>query len=344
MPFDVIFDNLSGILGHFFEIDRLSNAFAAIIIVVVLGSVSGALRNYCLPLIWVGFDAVFGNIGKRLDRQNRAPRDLTLRGIIITTCAVITAMGIGSYLSDLTRFNLIAEIAALALCLSGGSVLHAQYRLYKALDKKQTLQGSYLTIARSSRNDLNSSDDFGITRIGMGLTAHCFSKAMVAPVFWYFVAGLTGAYLYAMIAMMAWRFGKEGTTKGFGRMALFLDHLFGYLPDIIAGFLISVAGLFTPTGAMSRALFGQIFGKERAPYAQGGKAMTALAYALKVNLGGPSVDMDGIKIARQWIGPEGGTAQLTAGHLRRAMYIGFVAHILFLAMIISIILWANIFS
>lgn len=338
-------DMISQLFGmHLFDVSRLSSAIAAIIPILILGVFIGPLRNNCYSAIWIIFETFLGSIGQRLDRQNRKQRDLFLRGFFFTMAAGILGLGLGSFLIDLAKISLLAEITLVALCLSGGTVLHSQFRLFKALKKKKTLQGSYLTISKSSRNNLNSSDDYGITRIGMGLTASCFCKAMVAPIFWYFVAGLPALYFYTVISMLVWRFGREGNSKGFGRTAQFIDHIMGYFPDLIAGFLISIAGLFTPTGAMTRALFGQLFGKERAPYSQGGKTMTALAYSLKVNLGGPSVDLDGVKIERQWIGPQGTTAKLNADHLRRAMYVGLVSHILLIAMIVSVIMWMNILS
>ena len=57
--------------------------------------------------------------------------------------------------------------------------------------------------------------------------------------------------------------------------------------------------------------------------------------------GGPTADLDGSSIRRDWIGPENATAQLENGHLRRALYMAVIAHMLFLASLMGAIFWAG---
>jgi adenosylcobinamide-phosphate synthase len=231
------------------------------------------------------------------------------------------------------RFPLygVTEIALLSLALAGGAVWRSLVRLYRALGLKKAGQGAYYNIVRSTRIDLANADDYTITRVGMGLAARSFDKGVVAPVFWFLIGGAALALIYAGLAAMAWRFGKEGFTRGFGLAALALERVMGFIPGLIAGFLIALAGLFTPTGGMTRAFKGLFVAKGRAPYAEGGAALTAMAWSLNVSLGGPAQDMNGSALTRAWVGPDGATARLEPGHLRRALYIVLMAWLLLMA-------------
>ena len=115
----------------------------------------------------------------------------------------------------------------------------------------------------------------------------------------------------------------------------------GFAPHILSGALMALAGLFTPTGGMMRAFTGLLKSKGRAAYVEGGLPLTAMAHSLNISLGGPVHDLDGSALKRAWIGPEGATAQLDAGHLRRALYICLMAYLLLIASLCGAMIWAG---
>ncbi|HPF79167.1 MAG TPA: cobalamin biosynthesis protein, partial [Alphaproteobacteria bacterium] len=228
----------------------------------------------------------------------------------------------------------------LCLLLSSGAVFASLGRLYRALNEKKVEQGAYYTIARSTRSDLSKNDDFTITRAGMGLALKQFDKGIVAPVIWYLLAGLPGAFLFAGLAALSWRFGKDGHSNGFGEAPIALEKLMGFIPNMMSGIFIALAGLLTPTAGMSRAFLGFFGTKGRASYAEGGFPLSTAAFSLNVSLGGPTQDLDGTSVKRGWIGPAKATAQLEAKHLHRVVYISFMAHLLFLASLSGAMLFA----
>ena len=235
----------------------------------------------------------------------------------------------------------VIEIIGLSFTLSAGAVWAAQGRLYRALNEKKVTPGAYFTVARSSRTDFSKSDDYSITRTGMSLGLRSLDKAIVAPVLWYLIFGLMGAYLYAGLAALQWLFGRDGYCSGLGKSINALEELLGFVPNIISGFLIALAGILTPTAGMTRAFLGLFRTQGRAKYTQGGLPVTAAAYALNVSLGGPTLDLDGHAIKRNWVGPAKATAQLVSKHLHRAVYISFMAHLLFLLLLGVIIIVSN---
>lgn len=334
------------VLTHITLIDpsRIPVAVLALVLVAVVGMVAGAARSKANPFFWNLTDGVFGSIGARLDRKERKAGDLVFRGFFLTVFGLVFAWLLGNAAAKLAQQNEfygLTETLLLALALTGGAVWHALLKLYRALKKKQVGKGAYYTIARSTRVDLSNTDDFGITRAGMGYAARAFDKGAVAPVFWFLLCGLPGAYIYAVLAALAWRFGKDNFTKGFGKVPLALEQLMGFAPHILSGVLMAAAGLFTPTGGMMRAFTGLLKSEGRAPYAEGGLPLTAMAHSLNVSLGGPVLDLDGSAMKRAWVGPDGATAQLDAGHLRRALYIGVMAYLLFIASLCGAVVWAG---
>lgn len=324
--------------------DRLLIAVTAFLLVTLIGMVRGPLGGHATPFFWHILDIVFGRLGARMDKPNRPKGDLIFRGFLFTSFILVLSFAIGHGLSLLsahyTTWSLI-EIGALSILLTSGAVFAGVGRLYRALNDKDVTKGAYYTIARSTRTDFSNSDDFTITRMGMGMTLKLMDKGIVAPIIWYLIAGLTGAYIYAALAMLAWRFSREGHASGFGSACLELEKLMGFVPNILSGVLVAFAGLLTPTAGMTRSFLGLFARSSVARYGEGGLPVTAAAYALKVNLGGPTADIDGRTITRAWAGPRDATAQLEAKHLHRAVYISFMAHLLFLASLLSALFWAQ---
>lgn len=325
------------------DAERLPIAIAAIVIVTLGGMMRGALGGNAWPFFWHVIDLLFGRLGDRMDKAGRPKGDLIFRGFILSAIVLAISFLIGRFAMVLS-FHYpawsVVEILALCILLSSGAVFGAMGRLYRALNEKKVTEGAYYTIARSTRTNLSKSDDYTITRMGMGLTLKAFDKAVVAPVIWYLIAGLLGAYLYAGIAALAWRVGKEGHSSGFGDAASALEKLLGFIPNLFAGIFVALAGLITPTAGMSRAFLGFFTAKGQAKYEEGGFPVTTAAHALNVSLGGPTQDLDGYAIKRGWVGPEKATAQLEAKHLHRVVYISFIAHLLFLVSLSGAMLFA----
>jgi adenosylcobinamide-phosphate synthase len=340
---DQLSDFIGAIHAQIFDPARLPVAVCAALIVCIVGVLSGALFGNANPIFWRTVDFLFGPLGSRLDKTERKAGDLMTRGMIITITGMVMAFMLGQFFQSLSYHYqnwLIVDIVALSLILSAGAGWHALIRLYKALHGKNMVKGAFYALATTTRSNLTTADEFTITRVGIGMGAKIFDKGIVAPVLWYLIGGLPAAYLYAGLAALSWRFGKEGFTKGFGSMTLALEKLMGFVPNVLSGVLISLAGLLTPTAGMTRSIIGLFhFKTGRAHYHEGGAPVTAMAWALKVSLGGATQDMDGSAIKRGWAGPDGATAQLNAKHLHRALYILVMAHLLFLtALLMGIVI------
>ncbi len=339
---DKYFESIMELHDQVFDADRLPVAACAFAIVSIMGTVTGPLGGFANPIFWRVFGFLFGTVGDKLGNIERKYADLVTRGLIVTIMGVVIAFLIGTFFQSLSEhypnFKII-DIVALSMVLASGAGWHSLLKLYKGMESKTRVKGAFFAVAQTTRTNLTVADEYTITRLGIGMTAKLLDKGIIAPILWYLIGGLPLAYLYAALAALSWRFGKEGFCKGFGIVALNLEKIMGFAPNIFAGLLISFAGILTPTAGMTRSFIGLFgFKKGNSPYFEGGAPVTAMAFALGVSLGGSSQDLDGSAIKRGWAGPEGVTAKLEAKHLHRALYLSVMAHILFLLSILGAIL------
>lgn len=329
--------------AYIFDADRIPFAVMAIVLVHLIGVITGPRSGNANPMVWIWIDSLFGWLGDRLDKKQRAKADLAFRGFILMAIALVLFVGFGEvceYLVGRYEYYGLVQAVLIALALSGGGVYFVLLRLYFALEKKQELvKGAYYGVARTSRINLNTTDDYGITRVGMAMAARSFDKGIVAPVFWYLVGGFTGLFAYSAIAALAWRFGKDGFSKGFGDVPLAIDKLLGIVPSLLATVLICLASIFTPTANILKSITSW-WGKG-APYEQGGHPLTAMAWTLNVTLGGPVKDLNGSTVKLDWVGPKEATAKIDHGHLRRALYINLMAQLLFIVSLLGAYIWSS---
>ncbi len=324
--------------------ERIPLAIGAIMVSIIVGIISGPLAGNANPFLWIILDKLFGGVGDRLDKATRRRSDLAFRGFVLTAFVMFLAIFVGKMLQYGVSghvFYGLTEVFCVSLLISSGSVWFCLLRLYFAMEQKQVGQGAYYAISRSTRSNLTIGDDFGITRAAMNFTVRSFDKGLVAPIFWYLIGGLPLIVLYSALAGLSWRFGKSGFTKGFGAVPLALERLLGAVPSLLSAMLITLASAFTPTARTHKAITAWLGAKNRSPYEQGGLPLSALAWGLNVSLGGASQDLGGSAIKAAWTGPEGASAKLDHGHLRRGLYVSVMAHILFLASLCGAYLWGG---
>ncbi len=333
--------------ANFLVIDRIPFAIAAIVIAAVCGMITGPRAGNANPALWILIDKLFGGLGNRLDKAQRAKADLIFRGFLVTAFSIFIAAGLGKAFDSLTevpKYGSFIEPLILALLITSGAVWFSLLKLYFALDKNEVGKGAYYAIACTSRTNLATADDYAITRTSLNIAARSFDKGLVAPILWYIALGVPGAVIYGTAYALVWRFGKDGFSKGFGSAALAIEKPLGFVPSIISGLMITLAGLFTPTASVGKGILAWLGHKNRATYEQGGFALSALAWSLNLSLGGPSQDLTGHAIKARWVGPEGATAKNDHKHLRRAIYINILAHLLFIAALLGVYLWGGVLT
>lgn len=329
----------------FMDTDRIPTIIFAIMLCAGVGMITGPLAGNAHPFFWRILDILFGNTGEKLDKAGRPKADLMFRGFLVGVFVVLMSALFAKVFMALlmveTAFG-VTRVVLLGTLMTSGAVWFALLKLYFAMDQNKVGQGAYYAIARTTRTNLSANDDYGITRTAMTLSAKSFDKGIVAPALWYLIGGFPLACVYAGLAFAQWRFGKNGLGSGFAAVPLALERLMGFIPSLFSGVLITLAAMFTPTARLHKGVAAWMGHKNRAPYEQGGPPLSSLAWGLNISLGGAVQDISGLALKGVWVGPEGATAQLNHKHLRRAIYINVIAHILFIAALLGAYTWGSL--
>ncbi len=320
-------------------VDRALISVVALVLTFLIGLVFKPFAGRAIPLWVQAQEYLFTGIGERLDRRKRGKGALVMRGfffaLIVTVFNCAAAFALLALCREIPFLYGFIHVAALSLALSSGSVIFVLSRLYRAMREKKPLEGGYCGAARTFHIYLSNLDDYGITRAGALFSVRSFAAYTLAPVFWYVIASLPGLLIWAGFAFLERRFGKDGYGGEFSRLPHFLDLCFGLIPRFLSALIFVIVSAFTPKAGVARALksFGKNPGKQ-------GFAAHVVASSLDITLGGPVTDLDGVKRNYGWIGPEGATARLEAGHLKRIIYMLCVAQFLVLCVLLVSVLAA----
>ncbi len=336
-----MYDNLLHFHSYFMDVQRVPFVVVAIFVTALAGMISGPFAGNANPFVWSMYNVIFGWAGDKLDRTNRKPRDLLFRGTFFIVIMLVFALIVAKFLSQLVMQSTAVEGLIVIACVSTGSIWYMVLKLYFTMQKEGKAEGGYYGLARSARVNLNSTDDYGITREGLAFSAISFDKGLVAPSLWYLIGGVPFLVIYSILSFASWRFGKCGFTKGFGKAALALERLMGYVPSLFSGAIYTLASAVAPSANMVQSLKAWWQAKDLVPYEQGGMMLSALAWSLGVSLGGPVQDTSGEILRKVWVGPEEASAKVEIFHLKRGIVINIIAHLIFLLAISSVYVYSG---
>lgn len=172
------------------------------------------------------------------------------------------------------------------------------------------LNGARAAVGMIVGRDVTLLDENEIATAAIESLAESFCDGVVAPLFWFAVAGLPGLFVYKAVNTADSLIGhREPRWRAFGWASARFDDLLNLIPARLAGALIALTG-----GGGWRVMIRDA-GKHASPNA--GWPEAAMASALGVRLGGPAW-YDGVVSQRPVLG-EGRAA--TPADLSRALRI-----------------------
>lgn len=176
----------------------------------------------------------------------------------------------------------VLEILGAAILLGHRSLVQHVAAVGTALG--QGLPEGRRTVSMIVGRDVASLDESAVSRAAIESAAENFSDGVVAPVFWFLLAGLPGIVAYKLVntadSMIGYRNEKY---LEFGWAAARLDDVMNYIPARISAGLIALAMASTDAIRVVR----EDAGRHRSPNA--GWPEGAMAGALGVALSGPRV-------------------------------------------------------
>ncbi|NQE61098.1 Adenosylcobinamide-phosphate synthase [Caulobacter sp. RHG1] len=228
------------------------------------------------PVVWIG--TLISALEARLNRSdfNEAVR----RALGIVTLLIIVGV------SGLAGWLVTAFGGPCAVIIVGVAGL-AQRSLYdhvRAVAKPLSagdLDGARTAVGMIVGRDTARLDESGVAAAAVESLAESFCDGVVAPIFWFVVAGLPGLFAYKAVNTADSLIGhREPRWRSFGWASARFDDLLNLIPARLAGGLIALAG----RGGWKTML--RDAGKHASPNA--GWPEAAMAGALGVQLGGPA--------------------------------------------------------
>ncbi|MEM9145289.1 MAG: adenosylcobinamide-phosphate synthase CbiB [Pseudomonadota bacterium] len=262
----------------------------ALILDAVLGEPEPLWRRLPHPIVLIGRAIA------RLERGLNRGAYRRVRGGLAMAFLLLPLGGLGVALSQ-PLFGGVAEVLLAAVLLAQRSLVEHVRDVADALDR--TLGEGRAAVSRIVGRDPDALDEAGVARAAIESAAENFSDGVVAPAFWFAVAGLPGILLYKAINTADSMIGhRTQRYEAFGWAAARLDDLANLVPARLSAVLMVCAG--GRLAALRIVL--RDAGLHRSPNA--GWPEAAMAACLGVAVSGPR-SYHGTPTSDPWVHAEG---------------------------------------
>lgn len=283
------------------------------------------------PVLWIGrLISVMERAWNRADHSEGRKRAM---GVLSVLILLSVTTGFGLLITMLSQqlprpLSFVLMVACGACGLAAGSLWHHVRAIEAPLygrDIAEARRAVGMIVGRDT-HDMNEPE---IATAAVESLAESFNDGVVAPVFWFLLAGLPGLFAYKAINTADSMIGHmEPRWRAFGWAAAKTDDLMNWIPARIAGSLIALAGTVAGSGLKGWQVMRRDARKHASPNA--GWTEAAMAGALGVRLGG-EVRYDGHIAMRPVLGH--GDAP-KAKHLKQALRLYLLACGMLLALIL----------
>jgi adenosylcobinamide-phosphate synthase len=260
----------------------------ALLLDAAMGDPDWLWRRAPHPVVLMG--RLIGWLDRMLNRgeSDRAKRLAGVAALALLIAATGLAAAALHWLCVQHPLGFAVEVLAVSILLAQRSLYDHVRRVGSAF-----AQGG-LTAAREAVShvvgrDPNALDTSGVCRAAIETTAENFSDGVVAPAFWYLVAGLPGIAIYKAVNTADSMIGhRTARHRAFGWASARLDDALNFIPARLSGVLTVLAA---PLAGGSIADAWQVMLRDahlhRSPNA--GWPEAATAGALAVAIAGPRV-------------------------------------------------------
>lgn len=315
--------------------DPMVLLLGALLIEAYVGDLGIVFRVLTHPVAVIG--SIVGALEKKLNREKRSPADRAVRGLFLVLFMVAATGAVGWGVQWLTRhhtFGWILEFVLLVTLLAQRSLYDHVRAVARGL--RDSLEAGRSAVSHIVGRDPGKLDAHGVARAAIESLAENFGDGVVAPVFWYVLFGFPGLLIYKTVNTMDSMIGHRNERyRAFGMVAARLDDALNFFPARLSGLMIALGALVAPGANPFRAARTMLrdAGKHRSFNA--GWPEGAMAGALGLALAGPRRYAE-YTVNDPWIGD--GTAQATAAHIDRALYLYVVACLIDALMVAAVTL------
>jgi adenosylcobinamide-phosphate synthase len=239
---------------------------------------------------------VMGRLIGWADRRCNAGRHRKARGVALVAGLVALAAAIGMLIATLPGGAILTVLLTAALLAQRSLVDHVQ-AVGDGL--RLSLASGRDAVAKIVGRDTRDMDRPAVARAAIESAAENFSDGVIAPLFWFALAGLPGLLVYKIVntadSMIGYRTPRHAE---FGWAAARLDDVLNWVPARLSAILIATAHLRFDIAATVR----RDAPLHRSPNA--GWPEAAMAACLDLSLAGPR-SYGGTVRDFPWVNPQG---------------------------------------
>ncbi|MEW6350346.1 MAG: adenosylcobinamide-phosphate synthase CbiB [Thermodesulfobacteriota bacterium] len=249
----------------------------------------------------------------------RAVRNPRAAGIMVATAVILATAAVALAVLEAARYAhpRVADAVSVVLIYTGiaaRDLVDHSRAVWHALSE-QNLEFARKKVGMICGRDTASLDEAGIARATVESVAENLVDGVTAPLFFAAVAGPVGMMVYKAVSTLDSTFGyKNERYIEFGWASARVDDVLAFIPARLTALCVPLGALLLrerPLGALR--IFLRDRGKHPSPNA--GQSEAAVAGALGVQLGGPSV-YGGVTTHKPTLGDP--VELLGGAHIRRA--------------------------
>lgn len=289
---------------------------AALVLDRLIGDPPWLWRSLPHPVVRMG--RLIGWLDENLNDAARSFAARKARGVAAISLAIILAAVVGAGLH--AGFAALPFPLGLGLEAVAAAILVAQKSLADHVRAvadalAEGLEAGRRAVAQIVGRDVTVLDEAGVARAAIESAAENFSDGVIAPAFWYLVAGLPGLLAYKMANTADSMIGNRSERHAaFGWAGARLDDVLNVLPARLTALALAAAASLSGNDARAavRAALADAR-KHKSPNA--GWPEAALAGALGLALGGPR-RYGAIAVDGAWLNAQGRAEAGSADILR----------------------------
>ena len=286
----------------------------ALLIDIFLGDPDWLWRRVLHPVVVIGnlidwFDKLrarerFQGFANRVGLSSSAHADMAL-GAALLVAMLLIALAIARLIDVLGIIGWGVELVFVAVLIAQKSLHDHVASVAKAL-RSEGLYGGRQAVSMIVGRDVSKLDESGVCKAAIESLAENFSDGVVAPVFWYIMAGLPGILFFKVVNTADSMIGHRNQRyEYFGKPAAKLDDWMNWPAARLSSLLVVVSVALARGGRAAGGVWSATLrdaGSHRSLNA--GWPETSFAAALNLALGGPR-NYAGVQVDADFLYGEG---------------------------------------
>ena len=248
-----------------------------------------------LPHPVVGYGRLISFFEHRWNHgQNRKLKGMLMTVLLVAGVAAVVWGVLVMARTLSVWFEVVLSAVLVFYCLAGKTLIDEVQAVFRETDI--SLERGRKQVARIVGRDTSELTAQEVRIAALETLAENLSDGVVAPLFWYMVAGVPGMMAYKMVNTLDSMVGyKNERYRNFGCFAARLDDVANYIPARLTALLMVLV-----SGRWSLLAFVKRYGRQHAS-PNSGYPESALAGILDCRFGGPHVYF-GQVVDKPWIG------------------------------------------